>query len=249
MEGDAVEDGKRANVAAYETSQATELQFEKQVDPISSRATGVPEMGPTVRLREARDDLMEPALEEAKAERERLDAERETAKEQIQEIVDAGGKPENQMTTGVIPPATPEDLERNQKAERDEQGQPIMDHTRGPTATGIPATDRAPAADRAATLETSRTKLLEGTKEDLLARAAELEISGRSSMNKEDLAAAIAEAENPEPYDAVARRTELEELTDDELRAAAFDLDVENQDQLDREGLITQILAAEQTEA
>ena len=41
-----------------------------------------------------------------------------------------------------------------------------------------------------------------GSKAELLERAAELDIAGRSSMNKDELTAAIAEAEDAEDEDA-----------------------------------------------
>lgn len=156
---DVVEDGKRANVAAYRTDQPKEQQFEKQVDPISARATGTPEQGPTVRNRATRNSQIEDALAEAESNAEDLQAERETAKEEVAKMVEEGGKP------------APEEAPAETTSEETEEGK-----KEEPTPT-------------------REEELQAMTVEDLRARAAELQIEGRSALNKDSLVSAILAAE------------------------------------------------------
>lgn len=59
-----------------------------------------------------------------------------------------------------------------------------------------------PSELREAAVEAAEPDPAEGTKDELLERARELDIEGRSTMNKAELAEAVAEAEKSEDTDA-----------------------------------------------
>lgn len=105
----------------------------------------------------------------------------------------------------------------------------------GPSQEGdpVPVATTAPASTGQSAVTTD--DLDEMKKDDLMAKAEELEIAGRSSMNKNELKKAIEQAMSDEE----------EEATKEELYERATELEIEGRSTMDKEELADAIEKAE----